>query len=279
MTIPIPTPPPPPRSDLPRKLALLFLLAVAAALGVVWLFRAGHPLAYLPMIFLDSAMLGLVAGFGARFILKRRRSGLRLLAALAALTAGLVVLGVFTGWKYGLGPLTFRPGRFNWAGLIQTIIGILAAVLALYAWRRRAPAAPSAVEEPPTQPAAIRSGTPDLLPQPERVKTPKPRLSRFAKKSQPSTGSRPRTRTKVQGAAKPKTKAARSKPTVSGLKRRSRKASVQFAANEEHRCPYCLELIQPNDPRGIKECKVCHTLHHADCWVITGACQVPHLNS
>jgi hypothetical protein len=27
------------------------------------------------------------------------------------------------------------------------------------------------------------------------------------------------------------------------------------------------------------ECKICHTLHHADCWAVTGACQIPHLNS
>jgi hypothetical protein len=24
------------------------------------------------------------------------------------------------------------------------------------------------------------------------------------------------------------------------------------------------------------ECQICHTLHHADCWAITGTCQVPH---
>jgi ribosomal protein L37AE/L43A len=48
---------------------------------------------------------------------------------------------------------------------------------------------------------------------------------------------------------------------------------------EEHRCPYCLDPVSRNDPRGVKECDVCHTLHHADCWAITGVCQVPHLNT
>jgi hypothetical protein len=51
---------------------------------------------------------------------------------------------------------------------------------------------------------------------------------------------------------------------------------VRLVGEEEHRCPFCLELVEPDDPRGIVECQVCHTQHHADCWAITGACQVPH---
>jgi hypothetical protein len=46
----------------------------------------------------------------------------------------------------------------------------------------------------------------------------------------------------------------------------------------EDRCPYCLDIVKRNDPRGVKVCEVCGTPHHADCWSITGKCQVPHLN-
>ncbi len=46
----------------------------------------------------------------------------------------------------------------------------------------------------------------------------------------------------------------------------------------EDRCPYCLDVITRKDPRGIHTCAVCGTPHHADCWAITGKCQVPHLN-
>jgi uncharacterized Zn-finger protein len=53
---------------------------------------------------------------------------------------------------------------------------------------------------------------------------------------------------------------------------------VQIAAFEEHRCPYCLQDIKRDDIRGSVECPICHTLHHKDCWDITGTCQVPHLN-
>jgi hypothetical protein len=47
----------------------------------------------------------------------------------------------------------------------------------------------------------------------------------------------------------------------------------------EDRCPYCLDVIKRNDPRGVRTCDVCGTPHHADCWSITGKCQVPHLNA
>jgi hypothetical protein len=51
---------------------------------------------------------------------------------------------------------------------------------------------------------------------------------------------------------------------------------VRLLGEEEHRCPFCLELVEPGDGRGMVECPICHTRHHADCWAVTGACQVPH---
>ena len=53
-------------------------------------------------------------------------------------------------------------------------------------------------------------------------------------------------------------------------------SSVRLVGAEEHRCPYCLEAVTRNDPRGIRICPICHTHHHADCWAVTGTCQVPH---
>lgn len=54
--------------------------------------------------------------------------------------------------------------------------------------------------------------------------------------------------------------------------------SARIVAHVEDRCPYCLDLIKPNDPRGVRVCEVCRTPHHADCWAVAGKCQVPHLN-
>jgi hypothetical protein len=68
---------------------------------------------------------------------------------------------------------------------------------------------------------------------------------------------------------------AASPPPESGP---ARPLVVRLVGDEEYRCPFCLELVAPDDPRGIVECSICHTRHHADCWEITGACQVPHFN-
>ena len=68
----------------------------------------------------------------------------------------------------------------------------------------------------------------------------------------------------------------RPKPRLASSRHRP---AVQLAVHEEHRCPYCLEPVKRNDARGVVECQVCHTLHHKDCWDITGNCQVPHLNT
>lgn len=51
---------------------------------------------------------------------------------------------------------------------------------------------------------------------------------------------------------------------------------IKFSGEIEHRCPFCLETVEKNGPRGVKICKICHTYHHADCWEVTGTCQVPH---
>jgi hypothetical protein len=58
--------------------------------------------------------------------------------------------------------------------------------------------------------------------------------------------------------------------------RKPRKTSIWLGEEVEHRCPYCLDLVEEHDPRGVKICPICHTYHHADCWAITGVCQVPH---
>jgi hypothetical protein len=55
-----------------------------------------------------------------------------------------------------------------------------------------------------------------------------------------------------------------------------RRVSIRLTGKTDDFCPYCLERVEPNDSRGSVTCPVCHTRHHADCWSVTGACQVPH---
>jgi ribosomal protein L37AE/L43A len=53
-------------------------------------------------------------------------------------------------------------------------------------------------------------------------------------------------------------------------------AAIKLVGEEEHICPYCLETVVPNDPRGLRKCPFCKTWHHGDCWAEVGECQVPH---
>jgi ribosomal protein L37AE/L43A len=249
----------PPLSNLPLKLLLLFLLTIFVSQGLIYLLHYGNPVGYLGDLLFASGVLGLVSGFGSRLVLRERRTWLRTMAALSMLTIGLILIGVYTGWKFGLGPLSFRSRDFDWKGLVQLVFGGLTAILSLHTWRR-----------PPRLTSSVRDGTspepeahlvvPDPVFHPKRIRSSRRPVGALANK--PPAG-----------------RSIKRLPSGSGLKRRSRQKSVQFSTNQEDRCPYCLEPIQPNDPRGVTECKVCHTLHHADCWAITGICQVPHMNS
>ena len=55
--------------------------------------------------------------------------------------------------------------------------------------------------------------------------------------------------------------------------------SIRLVGLEEHRCPYCLELVEENDPAGVVVCPICHANHHKSCWDVSGTCQVPHIQS
>lgn len=249
-----------PRAALVRKLLLLVLLIIAAALGLIILFRRVWTAPPIWMVILGDAVMGLVAGFSARWVLRKQTGLLRFSSALAALVGGLALLGLLTGWQIGIGPLKFNRSSVDWFGLGQLSFGMGIALLALYAWQR-----PSRPIEP--------------APRPKPVKRP-PRPKKQPKK-QPPRATQARTSPRVLSrAVRPTPMVEAEQPVKPKCKRVDhRKSQLQLSNEEEHRCPYCLELIEPDDPRGIVECKVCHTLHHADCWAITGACQVPHYNA
>ena len=90
------------------------------------------------------------------------------------------------------------------------------------------------------------------------------------------------TRTPARPRRQRQTTRKRSRPHLPKLRSRSREnhdEGPRIMRVVEDRCPYCLDVVKRNDPRGIQVCEVCGTPHHADCWAITGKCQVPHLNT
>jgi hypothetical protein len=255
-----------------RRLLLLFLLEWIAAFAVVLLVQVRPGLPYMPLILFSSAWLGLVSGLGTRFLLSQRHWAIGSLSAVLALLSGLFILGLATGWRYGLGPQEFKA--FGLAGATQLATAFLASLLAATVWRKPARQAQAAQAPASPQPRPVEKPS---LAKPKRPVTPHKPKKAIGAQSNGKARKKPEAVASKTGQSQKPT--AILSPAKSRKQRPKRRPEVQFASAEEHRCPYCLEIVQPDDPRGVVECKICHTLHHADCWAITGTCQVPHLNA
>jgi hypothetical protein len=302
-----------------RKLILLLLLISAAALWIVIWFRQDPDFPLLLSTFFADASLGLVAGFGSRIFLRKRDAFVRYAMAITVMVAGMYLIGALTQWVLGVGPIRleerfaeqvrevrlsadlgnqirslgigsrvlFDLSSLDWADPLHLAVSLVMTLLALSAWHRSQPAAADLVEvevAPLPVPAAPRirtrrgrrsSSASNGRARVRRIHTADPSVRpslAIAPRILSENGSRPALRS-----AATKVKEPTLRPRKKRLSRR--KPKIHFAMVEEHRCPYCLETVVQHDPRGVKECNVCHTWHHADCWSITGVCQVPHLNT
>ena len=275
-------------SHLLRKVILLFLLVAALTLGLAILFREmpGYPV-WLKEIFAALSM-AVIAGFGSRFIIRNRSGFVRFVAAMAAYVTGLHLLGLVSTWKYGMGPIEFWSKETDWDGLVQLAIGFFLLLMVFRAWRRTQPSASEATVSPGRSAGSLsvhrKNKSPSAISR--TITSPKISTPRFSwmkadgsnkKKIKPSRSIARNTAgdNRVRDLPLALNKPARSKRR--GAFRS--KPQIKLALVEEHRCPYCLDNVNRTDKRGTVECEVCHTLHHKDCWEITGMCQVPHLNT
>lgn len=314
-------------SHLFRKVVLLIVLILAAAAWIALLFKNQIDFPLLLATFFADASLGLIAGFGAKFVLQKRDSLTQYLVGAVITVIGMIMLGFFTRSVLGIGPIELERKaaeqirqirvfdrdlvnqinsmkidsrglikfeKMDWADPVHLGISLIMTVLALQAWPRPSVSTAQAVEvlplPSPSTPRATRSRRSKRARRVSSSSSPSSSgqthielPGSWSTRLRPSAPPGPRTRS-TNGSRSPilkepkKTKAK--DPVVRPKRRRSRrKPQIQFALLEEHRCPYCLDAVSRNDPRGVQECDVCHTLHHADCWAITGFCQVPHLNT
>ncbi len=287
-----------------RKVFLLLLVVVASALGLVLLSRRGNHVPLILFNILADSSLGVLAGLATRFVLRERHGWIRALTSAALSLVGLAILGYFTNWQSGIGPfqagfvpvhwldaahislrmpLEFSRSGMNVLDLLNAVVAMDVSWMALRVWRPKALAistAAAALAAPAPAPLAKR---PARVPAAAPASSPAPSVpARRIPTSAPSQ-SRPRVKRKKAERAQ----IGRPAPIVRPMRGKARRASgarhsrpaVRLAVHEEHKCPFCLEPVNRNDPRGVVECQVCHTLHHKDCWDITGSCQVPHLNT
>jgi hypothetical protein len=228
-------------ADLRRRLRQIGAVMLGA--GLVGL---GFSLLYLVNVVVHPAAIsvgaalaiGLASGLGARIWLRDASSGLRVASALAAAVLGQAFLGWLT---WGFAGVYFSPAARvdpDWIGILRVVMGGVAAVLGLGAWTAPRLRLPQA--ESPVPPVRPAVASPPASP-----------------RELPWARGVERIRRALSGAAR---------------------AHVHLTGQVEHRCPYCLEPVAARDPRGEVTCPVCHTRHHADCWAVTGVCQVPHHN-
>lgn len=267
-----------------RKLVITLLFVVSIA-GFMALFNVYQKnLSSFWMTVLATLSIGLACGAASRIIFYYWSGFIRFFVILPALPLGLFVLGVLTNWQMGIGPLNpWAKGIIPQDELIQLGGAFLVATICLDAWWK-SPSKIKDVEEvqrsrrnqdqkPVT--AAPQSVQPRQQAHTQESLTflPKKKLGlKFLKVN--------KARSHTISAVDELNLTHTAQPTRSRLKRLfSRKPNLQISLYEEHRCPFCLDEVKRNDPRGVKKCEVCNALHHADCWAITGMCQVPHLNS
>ena len=253
--------------------------------------------------------LGFIAGFSARRFLKGHTQTLKLLAATISAVLSLVILHTLSGGFLGLNLFTPLNKNPDWFGLIQFGLAAFGALLAIQAFKNplwikdlpvtaRPPRRSSPISRPGIKGRSPKPNLPSgkkIVQKSSRVgsgkkaslsvgkSTPKKdsaslaSLASLAKGKKTSKVSAPHklslasvpTR-KIKKPARPKTKRSRKKSAKDLAK------DIKFVGVEEYNCPYCLDPVVAHDPRGVKICPICKTHHHADCWGITGACQIPH---
>jgi hypothetical protein len=284
------------RWHLVRRVILLLLLVVALSLGLVILFRQKGSTPLLLFNVLADVSLGLLIGLGTRVVLRHRHGFIQGVASAAMVLIGLAVLGYFTDWKSGIGPfqvglikenwldwahislrlpLEFGRSRMDMLDLAHMVIAIDTSWIALRAWKRSVSYSGQASSSMPR----IRSRT-----RARPVRTTVTSNVSVANTRSPAVSNARSKVVKKKPSGRPVISMRTADPRPSRSRARAwnplhRKPEIQFAVYEEHRCPYCLEIVTRDDPRGSVECQVCHALHHKDCWDITGTCQVPHLNT
>ena len=273
------------RSGFFRKLVILLLFVVGIA-GFMALFNVYQKnLSLFWMTVLAIMSIGLACGSASRIAFYQWSGFIRFSVILLAVPIGLFILGVFTNWQMGIGPLDpWARGIIPVDELIQLCGAFLVAFICLAAWWKP----PTKIEDAAEVQRSSRGR--EQIPAAVSIQSVQPRSSPAHTQESSAYIPKRNSRLKFMKATKARSRtntagdnlilAHTAKSTRSRSNRFfNRKPVLQLSVFEEHRCPYCLDDVKRNDPRGVKECDVCHSLHHADCWAITGMCQVPHLNT
>ena len=267
-----------------RKLVVTILFVAGITVFMALLQAHQKNLSPFWMLAFATLNIGLAVGAAARISFYQRSGFTRFLTVFFVLPLALSLLGLLTNWQMGIGPLnTWVKGIIPQDELIQLGSAYLVAFITLDAWWKqparitdRAKVRRTARNRKPTPSPAIVQSV-----QPQRRATLQEHLTFLPKKKSHLKFMKASKTRNNRSSAVGELSLRHTLPTTRLPRKGStrRKPNLQISLYEEHRCPFCLEEVKRNDSRGIKKCEVCNTLHHADCWAVTGMCQVPHLNT
>lgn len=243
--------------------------------------------------------VGLIAGFAARRLLIANTHTLKLLVALTASLLSLSILYIFTNGFLGIGLFDNTAITPDWPGLIQFGLASLAVWLVLQAYKSRSefeiiaePIDPTKISNSLLKPnitgwiskIKLLPGR-QLIQKISKVVTEKKERLTFSKtnslKVLPRYAKTRASFNKIESdlmsvSSSPRLRNKKSVRVKKTWAKKKVDKDIKFVGTEEHSCPYCLEVVEAHDPRGVKICSICKTYHHADCWGITGTCQIPH---
>ena len=247
------------------------------------------------------AALGVVAGLLARWILGRHTGMLRFLAAWFGVVAGLWAADWVTQGYVGFGVLNFDHPYPDIIGLGELALPWLMVILGLRAWKRLPQKQDAPQPAPPVPPVPVPAPLPasvDVRPIPVREYLGEEQAFWFTASFRKIERWLAQLENWMQSWSNrevtvPLNQRMASEPMVSAPKvyrpvvvrhtahttpTGPQKQETEAEAEKEHRCPYCLEIVDLEDYRGIKVCHICGAYHHADCWDVKGSCWASHAN-
>ncbi|KAA0274212.1 MAG: hypothetical protein L6Q49_07120 [Anaerolineales bacterium] len=261
---------------------LMFVLMIAGFIALIQ--RYQDNLTPFLMIIFAVLAVGLASGSAPRASFYDRPGWISFLVMLILLPIGMLALGFFTNWQIGIGPLEpWLDGVLDHEQIAQLGSALIVAVISLAAWRRKPP---KIGRESFVSHQSVNMRDSVKVPVPARSNG-NIRLLRGRASNAPISARIGNLFPRIKSLPgfrwgrrdRPVSLSFKNKGSRLGYQRSRRKPNVQVSLYEVHRCPYCLEEVKLTDPRGVKKCEICNTVHHADCWDVTGECQVPHLNT
>lgn len=239
-----------------------------------------------------TALLGLLCGAIIGLWLWGSTGALRFMVSFVTILIGVLSMEMMRGF---LLKMSLREALTSYSDLLegaQLLVGALGAAIGI----RTGQASPERMAEVTS--GSERRFTLRLPWRPRRTASqeavaepPRPaRQRRQRRRSGRGTGARTQRATQATSArpaappsAPPPVQVSRPAPAQKPLRSKRRKPGrgrkVHLGRQVSTVCPYCLEEVLPNDPRGRVVCRICHTPHHGDCWAISGKCEVPHLQT